>query len=88
MSTNGTTIAKTATATDTMPTTEIGASSAPEQLTLLSAASVPLQFRLDERTRRTGLQHVAALRAQMAAQAEARNLSTEGKRTPGRSIAA
>jgi len=113
MSTNGTTIAKTATATDSspttaipttaipttaipttaipttaIPTTAIGASSAPEQLTLLSAASVPLQFRLDERTRRTGLQHVAALRAQMAAQAEARNLSTERKRTPGRSIAA
>ncbi len=44
---------------------------APEQLTLLTV-EIPLQFRLDERTRRSGLQHVAELRAQIARQAAAR----------------
>ena len=48
----------------------------PEQLSLL-AGSVPLQFRLDERTRRTGLQHVAELRQQMVAQAAARRNPTK-----------
>lgn len=46
------------------------ADNTPQQLTLL--ADVPLQFRLDERTRRSGLQHVAELRAQIARQAAAR----------------
>ena len=49
----------------------IGADSAPEQLSLMGTASVPLQFRLDERTRRSGLAHVAELRAQLANQAAA-----------------
>lgn len=56
-------------------TTEIGAHTAPEQLTLLTITTppVPLQFRLDERTRRSGLRHVAELRAQIAAQAANRD---------------
>ena len=31
----------------------------PEQLTLLAPADVPLQFRLDRRTRERGLAHIA-----------------------------
>jgi hypothetical protein len=65
----------------------IGASGAPEQLTLLASPSVPLQFRLDERTRRSGLQHVAVLRAQMAAQAEQRRGIGEHKRPERRRAA-
>ena len=46
-----------------------------EQLTLLSVAAVPVQFRLDEATRRRGLRHIAEIRAQLerarAARAEA-----------------
>ena len=37
----------------------------PEQLTFLPATPVPVQFRLDEATRRRGLAHVAAIRAQL-----------------------
>lgn len=40
----------------------------PEQLTLLPEAEVPLQFRLDEATRRRGLRHIAAIRAQLERQ--------------------
>ena len=36
-----------------------------DQLRLLDASSVPIQLRLDERTRRLGLAHVAKLRAQI-----------------------
>ena len=57
---------------------------APEQLTLLSVPSVPLQFRLDERTRRSGLQHIAELRAQIAAQAAGRRGSNQPTRTERR----
>ena len=61
---------------------------APEQLTLLPT-DVPLQFRLDERTRRSGLQHVAELRAQIARQAAARaHRSNRLLRPTGRQIAA
>jgi hypothetical protein len=35
----------------------------PEQLTLLPVAAVPVQFRLDEATRRRGLRHIAEIRA-------------------------
>jgi hypothetical protein len=49
----------------------------PEQLALLaddaSVAPLPLQFRLDHRTRERGLAHIAALRAQLAARAAARS---------------
>lgn len=44
-----------------------------EQLVLLTEEAVlPAQFRLDPRTRERGLAHVAALRAQIAARAAAR----------------
>ena len=49
------------------PTTE-----APQQLALLSAADLPLQFRLDSRTRLSGLAHIAAIKAQLAERAAAR----------------
>lgn len=58
--------------TTTQTTYQVGAPDGPEQLTLLSSPAVPAQFRLDERTRRTGLEHVAVLRAQIAEQAAAR----------------
>ena len=38
-----------------------------EQLSLLPAATVPVQFRLDEATRRRGLRHIAEIRARLAA---------------------
>lgn len=38
-------------------------SETPVQLTLLPAPPVPLRFRLDEATRRRGLQHIAEIRA-------------------------
>jgi hypothetical protein len=49
----------------------------PQQLTLLprptqSSSTVPLQFRLDEATRRRGLQHVAELRRLLAARQAAK----------------
>jgi hypothetical protein len=37
----------------------------PEQLTLLPATEVPVQFRLDAATRRRGLRHVAEIRARL-----------------------
>jgi hypothetical protein len=37
-----------------------------EQLTLLPEATVPVQFRLDEATRRRGLRHIAEIRARLA----------------------
>jgi len=36
-------------------------------------ASLPLQFRLDQRTRQRGLAHIAAIRAQLAARAAERD---------------
>jgi hypothetical protein len=39
-----------------------------QQLRLLDSSSVPLKLRLDERTRRLGLAHIAKLRAQLAEQ--------------------
>jgi hypothetical protein len=38
-----------------------------EQLTLLAVSELPLQFRLDQRTRQRGLAHIAAIRRQLAA---------------------
>jgi hypothetical protein len=43
----------------------------PEQLTLLAPAELPVQFRLDEATRRRGLAHVNQIREQLE-QAKAR----------------
>jgi hypothetical protein len=59
------------------------ATSTAEQLSLLAltsltvadelpSPSLPLQFRLDRRTRERGLAHVAAIKAQLAARAAAR----------------
>jgi hypothetical protein len=39
----------------------------PEQLALLAPSDLPVQFRLDQRTRQLGLAHVAAIRQQLAA---------------------
>jgi hypothetical protein len=39
----------------------------PEQLTLLAVSELPVQFRLDQRTRERGLAHIAAIRRQLAA---------------------
>jgi hypothetical protein len=44
---------------------------APTQLVLLDDPGLPLQFRLDQRTRERGLAHIAAIKAQLAARAEA-----------------
>ncbi len=88
MSTNGTDTAQTAVHIKLSMAT-------PEQLSLLATDDVPAQFRLDERTRRSGLAHVAALRAQIIAQAATRSLSdgarsnrTPANRTAPRQIAA
>lgn len=50
---------------------------APQQLALLSPGDtpshdLPLQFRLDSRTRQSGLAHIAAIKAQLAERAAAR----------------
>jgi len=49
----------------------------PEQLSLLTTADTPLQFRLDDRTRRRGLANIALIRRQLAELA-ARHDSTDG----------
>ena len=51
---------------------------APQQLALLSPGDSslhdrPLQFRLDSRTRQSGLAHIAAIKAQLAERAAARS---------------
>ena len=48
-------------------------SHSPQQLALLEAPVVSVQFRLDQRTRERGLAHVAAIKAQLAARAAARS---------------
>ena len=40
-----------------------------EQLSLLADSELPVQFRLDRRTRQRGLAHIAAIRRQLAAKA-------------------
>ncbi len=40
-----------------------------EQLSLLAVSELPIQFRLDQRTRVRGLAHIAAIRRQLAAKA-------------------
>jgi hypothetical protein len=49
-----------------------------QQLTLLPAPDVPVQFRLDEATRRRGLRHVAEIRRQLAARQAARIAADAG----------
>jgi hypothetical protein len=40
-----------------------------EQLSLLADSDLPVQFRLDRRTRERGLAHIAAIRRQLAGNA-------------------
>jgi hypothetical protein len=60
----------------------------PQQLTLLpptpSSSRVPLQFRLDEATRRRGLQHVAELRRMLASRQAAKAPTAKPQSTPQR----
>jgi|GEM_PF-1600045 len=46
---------------------------APEQLTLLPPSDLPLQFRLDDRTRLRGLANIAQIRRQLAERATERD---------------
>jgi hypothetical protein len=48
-------------------TTRQASSATSEQLSLLSVSDLPVQFRLDQRTRQRGLAHIAAIRRQLAA---------------------
>lgn len=48
-----------------------------EQLSLLPASDLPVQFRLDEATRRRGLRHVAEIRQALAERQAARNEPTQ-----------
>lgn len=45
---------------------------APQQLSLLPPAAVPVQFRIDEATRQRGMRHIAEIRALLAARQAAR----------------
>jgi hypothetical protein len=48
----------------------------PEQLSLLPSSDLPVQFRLDRRTRERGLAHIAEIRRQLAANASRRGPSS------------
>lgn len=61
---------------------------APEQLTLLAPTEAPLQFRLDERTRRRGLAQIALIRQQLAEQAERRHADEVGVGVSRRTVRA
>jgi hypothetical protein len=50
----------------------------PEQLSLLADSELPVQFRLDQRTRQRGLAHIAAIRRQLAAKAADTSLTETG----------
>jgi hypothetical protein len=54
-------------------TTPIRGTDLPEQLSLLVHSDAPVQFRLDERTRRRGLEQIARIRRQLAVQAARRS---------------
>jgi hypothetical protein len=57
----------------------------PEQLVLLASSDLPVQFRLDQRTRQLGLAHVAAIRQQLAdrhSSAAAATDTAEAPRSP------
>ncbi len=53
--------------------TRTDTTSAHEQLALLAAPELPVQFLLDQRTRQRGMAHIAALKAQLAARASGRH---------------
>lgn len=66
-----------------------GGTDRPEQLTLLPPTDAPLQFRLDEKTRRRGLERIAEIRRQLAVQAARRaNAAPSGRTHPPRRSAA
>jgi len=50
-----------------------------EQLTLLAPAELPVQFRLDEATRRRGLAHVSQIREQLEQAKIRRQAATVGR---------
>lgn len=52
--------------TPTRSTAGAGQLESPEQLSLLTSSDLPVQFRLDRRTRERGLAHIAAIRRQLA----------------------
>ncbi len=52
-----------------------------EQLTLLPADDTPVQFRLDEATRRRGLRHIAEIRALLDRQQEHQASTPQQRRT-------
>ena len=51
-----------------------------EQLTLLPADHTPVQFRLDEATRRRGLRHIAEIRAHLERQQEHQTATPQQRR--------
>ena len=58
---------------------------AAEQLSLLPPSDLPLQFRLDEETRRRGLRHVAEIQRMLAERRAARTDETRARHlTPRR----
>jgi hypothetical protein len=57
--------------------TRTAATDRPEQLSLLAPSELPVQFRLDRRTRERGLAHIAQLRRQLAANAARRSPSSD-----------
>jgi hypothetical protein len=48
-----------------------------QQLTLLPPADVPVQFRIDEATRRRGMRHIAEIRALLESRKAGRPLQAE-----------
>lgn len=54
----------------------------PEQLSLLPEVTVPVQFRLDEATRRRGLAHIAEIRALLERSSQARATAESTASTP------
>ena len=56
----------------------------PEQLSLLRPSELPMQFRLDQRTRQRGLAHVAELRQLLASMRAAHDGHQQLVETPRR----
>jgi hypothetical protein len=78
MNTSTTDTPITTTSTASRPATSKG----PEQLTLLPATDVPMQFRLDAETRRRGLRHIAEIRARLdTIRPTPRSAAPPGRRT-------
>ncbi|MFZ4809821.1 MAG: hypothetical protein ACOYL9_00615 [Ilumatobacteraceae bacterium] len=60
-------------ASSTRTNTRTASVGQPEQLMLLPESPLPLQFRLDRRTRERGLAHIAELRRRIEEQAQHRS---------------